>query len=302
MKVLPMFCKICGRSVQREDRFCSGCGAAIAQEPFESAASSGDAAVAAEISIAPAISTAGVQPLTKASGGSPSPPPDTTPVVREFRRCPRCRRLNTGTDLSCDWCGTELPADAPAPARDPAANIAPPSFAGYAQTNPTSKAEETILSGKSAASDVTSKKDPSSGVIQQRSRPPVLEILVIVLLLAGAGMAVWILCSSLPDKPAAKPSSVVVTISPETAEVVAGKAFDFSATVSGTDDSEVIWTVQEGEAGGRIVTRAAKAKGGTGSSLAVYIAPTTPGTYHLLATSEADPLQSASAEATVTKR
>ena len=91
-------------------------------------------------------------------------------------------------------------------------------------------------------------------------------------------------------------------LSGETAEVVAGKAFDFSATVSGTDDSEVIWTVQEGEAGGRVVTRAAKAKGGTGSSLAVYIAPTTPGTYHLLATSEADPLQSASAEATVTKR
>jgi chitinase len=84
--------------------------------------------------------------------------------------------------------------------------------------------------------------------------------------------------------------------------VVAGKAFDFSATVSGTDDTQVIWTVQEGDAGGRVVTRRAKAEGGTLSSRVVYIAPRTPGTYHLLATSKAEPRKSASAEATVTKR
>jgi chitinase len=50
------------------------------------------------------------------------------------------------------------------------------------------------------------------------------------------------------------------------------------------------------------VNRGAKADGGTVSSLAVYIAPRTPGTYHLLATSKADPQESASAEVTVTKR
>ena len=190
-------------------------------------------------------------------------------TVRQIRRCPRCRKLNTGTDLSCYWCGTELPADTPAPA-----NIAPPSFAGYAKT----------------------------GGIRRKSRLPVLGILVIVLLLAGAGTAVWMLRSSLPSKPAAAPSSVVVTISPASAQVVAGKAFDFSATVSGTDDTQVIWTVQEGDAGGRVVTGGAKAEGGTLSSKAVYIAPRTPGTYHLLATSKAEPRKSASAEATVTKR
>lgn len=125
---------------------------------------------------------------------------------------------------------------------------------------------------------------------------------MIVILLAGAGAAVWILRSSLPSKTTAPPSSVVVTISPASARVVAGKAFDFSATVSGTDDAPVIWTVEEGVGGGHVVNRGAKADGGTVSSLAVYIAPRTPGTYHLLATSKADPRESASAEVTVSKR
>jgi len=142
----------------------------------------------------------------------------------------------------------------------------------------------------------------SAVVVRRTSRVPVLEILVIVLLLAGAGTAVWILRSSLPGRDAAAASSVVVTITPESAQVVAGKALDFSASVSGTKDAEVIWTVQEGDDGGRVVARGAKAKGGKVSSQAVYIAPSAPGTYHLLATSKADPQQSASAEVTVTER
>src|SRR5580704_9095143 len=134
---------------------------------------------------------------------------------------------------------------------------------------------------------------------RRRSRPPVLEILVIVLLLAGAGAAVWMLRSSLPAKHAAVPSNVDVLLSPATARVAVGRAVDFVASVTGSDNVEVDWTVQEGEAGGRVVPRGAKASGGVVSSLAVYIAPDSPGTYHLLATSKADPAKSASAEITV---
>ena len=352
MKVWPMFCKLCGRSIQREDNFCSGCGAPIAPEPFESAATSGNSTAGAVMSIAPAAAAVEMQkPLIHAQNqtslpaaepvrtesksdppqqqdehipppsmqeeditGSPDaspdlkreesvpPPPQATPTVRQFRRCPRCRRLNTGTDLSCDWCGTELPADTPAPAPDPAANIAPPSFAGYATNSLASEAEEENLTSKTTAPGLTSEMHRSTDGTRRKSRLPVLEILVIVLLLAGAGAAVWILRSSLPSKTTAATSSVVVTIAPESAHVVVGKAFDFSATVSGTDDTQVRWKVEEGDAGGRVVNRGAKAAGGTVSSLAVYIAPRTPGTYHLLATSKADPRESASAEVTVTKR
>lgn len=309
-----MFCKVCGRSIQREDNFCSGCGAAIAQEPFESAATVSSSTAIAGMPIVPGAAVEMQEPPIPAQNQTfppaaelmreePVPPsPQAAPTVRQFRRCPRCHRLNTGTDLSCDWCGTELPADTPAPALDPAANIAPPTFAGYANTNLTNKTEEPNPASKAAESDPTSKVTRSAGETRRRSRLPVLEILVIVILLAGAGAAVWILRSSLPSKTTAPPSSVVVTISPASARVVAGKAFDFSATVSGTDDAPVIWTVEEGVGGGHVVNRGAKADGGTVSSLAVYIAPRTPGTYHLLATSKADPRESASAEVTVSKR
>jgi hypothetical protein len=136
----------------------------------------------------------------------------------------------------------------------------------------------------------------------RKSRLPVLEILVAVLLLLGAGFAVWMLRSSMPGKTLAPASNVDVTISPASAEVVAGNAFDFAATVNGTDDAEVTWTVQEGDGGGQVVPRGAKANAGAVSQLAVYVAPKAPGTYHLVATSKADPRKSAAAEITVTGR
>ena len=361
MKVWPMFCKVCGRSIQPEDKFCSACGAAIAQEPFETAATPSSSMASAAMSLALATSTGAIQEAPSPAQNDLAPPsadlvlaaprgdprqessepiraseqppvekvpplsaqaqdtaatpdisldhapatlvaaaPEAALGARQFRRCPRCRRLNTGTDLTCDWCGTELPADTPASAPDPAANIPPPSFAGYAKNDLSSKTDGAGLTSKAASSDLADETNHSTVEIHRRTGLPVLEILVIVLLLAGAGTAMWILHSSLPGKAAAAPSSVVVTVTPGSAQVVAGKAFDFSASVSGTNDTQVTWAVEEGDAGGRIVTHSGKAKGGKFSSIVVYIAPNTPGTYHLVATSKADPRQSASAEATVT--
>jgi hypothetical protein len=91
-----------------------------------------------------------------------------------------------------------------------------------------------------------------------------------------------------------------VAISPARAKVVAGHAYDLAATVTGTDNYNVEWTIDEGDSGGRIVPRGAKAKDGGVSSLAVYMAPKTPGTYHVAATSKADPAKSASVTITVT--
>jgi hypothetical protein len=127
----------------------------------------------------------------------------------------------------------------------------------------------------------------------------VLEILVIALLLIGAGAALWMLRSSLPGKSAAPASNVEVSISPDNARVRAGKALDLAATVTGAENIEVEWSVKEGETGGRVVTRGAKADAGEVASLAVYIAPATAGTYHVQASSQADPRKSATAEITV---
>ena len=79
------------------------------------------------------------------------------------------------------------------------------------------------------------------------------------------------------------PASVSVTIVPSTATAPEGKSLSFVAVVKGTSDTTVSWSVQEGTAGGSI------------TSAGVYTAPSTLGTYHVVATSVADESASASA-------
>lgn len=71
--------------------------------------------------------------------------------------------------------------------------------------------------------------------------------------------------------------SVSVSISPSAATVAAGTALKFTASVNGTKDGGVVWSVQEGASGGQI------------DASGVYVAPKTKGTYHVVATSAADP-------------
>jgi hypothetical protein len=82
--------------------------------------------------------------------------------------------------------------------------------------------------------------------------------------------------------------TVAVSVFPGTASVAVGGTLTFSATVTGTSNTTVTWAVQEGAAGGSITP--------TG----LYTAPATPGTYHVSATSAADPTKSDVAAVTVT--
>lgn len=81
------------------------------------------------------------------------------------------------------------------------------------------------------------------------------------------------------------PASVSVTLVPSTATVPKGETQLFVALVTGTGDNMVRWSVEEGTAGGSITSKG------------VYTAPSTLGTYHVVATSDAD--ESASATAVV---
>lgn len=87
------------------------------------------------------------------------------------------------------------------------------------------------------------------------------------------------------EEPASKPVSV--QISPATVSLAIGAQQTFQATVTGTTNTAVTWSVEEGALGGSITS------GG------VYTAPASPGTYHVKATSVADPSKSASATVTV---
>jgi hypothetical protein len=127
-------------------------------------------------------------------------------------------------------------------------------------------------------------------------------------LIIASGVFIWMLQSRNPISgpsvvaTGAHDSGVTVTVTPATAEAKVGNGVDFAASVAGTDNPEVIWRVQEGEDGGHMVTRGAQSRGGKLSQLAVYVAPSTPGNYHVSVTSKSDPSASAVAEIHVTAR
>ena len=127
-------------------------------------------------------------------------------------------------------------------------------------------------------------------------------------LLIALAVAVWItqgktyISSPSVVASGAHDSGVTVTLTPAAARVTVGNGVDFAASVGGTDNPEIIWRVQEGDDGGHVVSRGAQSKGGQLSQLAVYVAPSTPGKYHVTATSKSDLSATASAEVTVTGR
>ena len=85
--------------------------------------------------------------------------------------------------------------------------------------------------------------------------------------------------------------NVTVSISPSSASTQAGGTVSFTASVTGTSGGQstaVSWLVQEGAAGGTV--------NGSGT----YTAPSTAGTFHVIATSVADNTESAMATVTVT--
>jgi len=148
------------------------------------------------------------------------------------------------------------------------------------------------------AADVSPEKNPVR----------LLMMGIAVFLIVASGVAIWILQSKTPlSAPSvvatgAHDSGVAVTLTPARADVKVGNGVDFAASVEGTDNPEVVWRVQEGDDGGHMVTRGAQSKGGKLSQVAVYVAPSTPGTYHVTVTSKSDPSARAVAEVNVTPR
>lgn len=86
------------------------------------------------------------------------------------------------------------------------------------------------------------------------------------------------------------PTPVTVSVSPASGAVDACRTLTLTATVTGAANGAVAWSVQEGAAGGSVTA------GG------VYTAPADAGTYHVVATSQADASKSATATVVVSDR
>jgi len=82
-------------------------------------------------------------------------------------------------------------------------------------------------------------------------------------------------------------SNTQVSVSPSTAEIAPGTTLPLTATVTNAPNTTVTWSIQEGNSGGTV------------SSTGLYTAPSTPGTYHVIATSVYDPAHSGTATISV---
>jgi len=99
------------------------------------------------------------------------------------------------------------------------------------------------------------------------------------------GVPLLTACGSLlTSLPPFSSSSVTVAITPSAATIPQGGSISYSATVKGVANTAVKWSIQEGSVGGSI------------TSSGVYTAPNAAvGTFHVVATSVADPTVSAEA-------
>jgi hypothetical protein len=102
------------------------------------------------------------------------------------------------------------------------------------------------------------------------------------------GIAALVILAALAACHSSSGPDVGVTVSPQAPSVVEGTQQAFTAAVTGTANTAVTWSVDQGVAGGTI------------SASGVYSAPMTTGTFQVRATSVADPTQSAAANVSVT--
>jgi len=128
---------------------------------------------------------------------------------------------------------------------------------------------------------------PAAPGSQQFSETPFVTRAIGTVVLSSSGRRL-VSAANMQQKCDPKNSpSVQVTVSPGSVNVFTSSRQQFSAQVTGSTDLAVIWSVQEGAAGGSV------------DSNGLYTAPGITGTFHVVATSHANAARSGSATVTV---
>ncbi len=117
---------------------------------------------------------------------------------------------------------------------------------------------------------------------RQQSRQPALILAVFTIVMAFLGYEM------MEFRRAGKQLRFVeVHVVPDRVALKSGGTQTFTATVSGSENNDVKWSVQEGAAGGTV------------SANGSYTAPNVSGTFHVMARSAADPTRAGTATITV---
>ena len=324
-----MFCTNCGEQMRDSDKFCAECGAPAAPRPAKKRAVAEAQAEPLAPPQAPPSPTRAARPaqpamspleqqqvlleaeeIASVRGMVPVETlPEMVPITaRKAARaaatqtCESCGRANPAQNRFCENCGRALQAAPPPSVPTPSTQTSWLDSAEPA-SRPVAVAPPLEAPAAPAPAPATATNDNFfyyyDDKASHRGNRKLLIVLLVVLVLAIGGVAYLMLR---PSAKSAAAGNVAVTIAPTEARVAADGTQDFAATVKGTGDIDVTWSVAEGSAGGTLVNRGAQAEGGSVATMAIYSAPKTPGTYHVVATSKADPAKSAAAEVTVTEK
>ena len=309
-----MFCTNCGEQMRDADKFCAECGTPAAPRPRKSRG--GAVAEEPSPSLAPTTRTQAQPDLIFSPSAQQTPPParpvpqppaandEQRRVLLQAEEIASVRGIVPVEELPDEF-ATPAPSPAPpsAPAYNPwldtgpAATPAPPARPKATSPPPPAPAPAPSAEGTAAKdSDFFYFYDDTSS--SRHSRKLLITLLVVFVL----GIAGIIYLMSRSPAKSAPPGNVTVAISPESADIITGQTQNFAATITGTGDTDVIWSVAEGTAGGTINNRGAQAQGGKVAVIGVYVAPTMPGTYHIIATSKADSSKFATAEVLVNSK
>lgn len=244
-------------------------------------------------------------------------PPQFPPAApaAETQRCGSCGEPNPVGNRFCERCGSALQGEipvqsAPVPASARATVPAPVTKGGWldvpAPERPAPASVRSVAATRAATTAAPRAATPAGKsedffyfYDDKSSQHGNRKLLIVMMVVLALGVLGVIYLLSRPGSKSAAGANVTITISPTAAQVAAGEAHDFAATVTGSGDTDVTWSVAEGSAAGNVVSRGAQAQGGTVASMGVYVAPATPGTYHVVATSKADSSKSAAAEVLV---
>jgi hypothetical protein len=283
-------CPSCGAANVPESKFCLSCGKPLAtpassvqpdSAPTTAPPAEARAAAAAVAPMAQSLpftaSAISEKPSTETRVEAPAPVPapqaaaGPTPATpqstgaeppKSNQICGACGAAVAPTQKFCLACGTPVGEAAKAPEATP--------------TTPTPTREAAALPAISSSNQYQA--GPFQTPLESGSKMW-LMVVVLVVILGAAGWLVWRYFAG-PD--------VTVTAIPQRIHVAAGGKTLLQASVSGSNNADVIWSIQEGAKGGQITPFGAVAERGQARASATYIAPQSNGVFHVIATSHAN--------------
>jgi len=261
-------CSACGAPLSGGQKFCLACGTPV-----------GVPAKPAETPVAKEEPPVSAAPVSKPE---PAAPPHET--------CPACGAEVSHDQRFCLSCGGTLGSSTEL--HDHEIGASPATSDTHASAVEQARPQRRVCPACGAAYSTDQDVCLVCGArVSQKSSAKTVILIVVILGALGAGGWFGWKYFTRPD--------VTVTAFPQKTHVAAGGRTMLQASVSGSDDADVSWSVQEGDKGGKVSSMGSVAGSDQKRSAATYSAPETSGTYHVVVTSHANPGRTAKIEIVV---